>query len=314
MSRQGRNRSQRSGLVGQSCVPPGGGGDRATRHLATGTMPRTILCQKCGIVLNLPDRGHCGQADEVSQVWPRFAVRREGCQFPSTLPGPADADLASSRDLGRRPPSHPELPVLLADRDLRDVFDLPTGTAAEIEHSAVAERKPTVSDAEALFHEEPVRKKKQRGRKLRRSPLPDLRRRRRGGHVDLPLVRRGPGNRHAGRPAGRSAPPPSATIDGSADSHRRHRTSLRDGLGDSLVLSLIQSVRGARRRAVRLALPGLVSAVGIYGAIEFYIGKSPKYLMLALTLGVFVDLVSLIALPIVQANFRKTRVVVRPRT
>ena len=71
-----------------------------------------------------------------------------------------------------------------------------------------------------------------------------------------------------------------------------------------LVLALIQSVRGGPgvTQYGWLCL-ALVSAFGIYGAIQFYIGKSPKYLMLALTLGVFVDIVSLIALPIIQANF-----------
>ncbi len=54
----------------------------------------------------------------------------------------------------------------------------------------------------------------------------------------------------------------------------------------------------------------LVSAFGIYGAVQFFIGRSVKYLMLALTLGVFVDAMSLIALPIYQATFADQEAVV----
>ena len=54
----------------------------------------------------------------------------------------------------------------------------------------------------------------------------------------------------------------------------------------------------------------LVSAFGIYGAVQFFIGRSAKYLMLALALGVFVDAMSLIALPIYQATFADQEAIV----
>jgi hypothetical protein len=44
----------------------------------------------------------------------------------------------------------------------------------------------------------------------------------------------------------------------------------------------------------------LVSAFGIYASVQFIRGKSAKLLMLALTLGVIVDLMALIALPLIQ--------------
>jgi len=44
----------------------------------------------------------------------------------------------------------------------------------------------------------------------------------------------------------------------------------------------------------------LVSAFGIYGCVQFIRGKSVKPLVLALALGVAVDLIGLIAFPIIQ--------------
>ncbi len=277
-------------------------------------MPRTILCQKCGIVLNLPDRVKAGRRVKCPRCGVRFVLTESDASSASTLPGEADVDLASSRDYGRKLPSNDAPPTSLADRDLRDVFELPTGTAAEIEHSAIAEPKRKISDAEALFVEELVRKKKPMGAEAR------ARARRcmtcggvvaagtsicpscgvdqeTGVRIDLDedLVPPPPP-----RPAG---PPIHIAV-----------TGFLSGLAAIilLVLALIQSVRGGSGviQYGWLCL-ALVSAFGIYGAIQFYIGRSTKYLMLALTLGVFVDVVSLIALPIVQANFVDQDVVVR---
>jgi len=78
-----------------------------------------------------------------------------------------------------------------------------------------------------------------------------------------------------------------------------------------LILALIQSVRDeAGMTQYGWLCLALVSAVGIYGAVQFLMGKTAKMLMLALTLGLFVNLIALIALPIMQANFEgKERVV-----
>ena len=275
-------------------------------------MPRTILCQKCGIVLNLPDRVTAGKRMKCPKCGVRFEVTEKDASSASTLPGPADADLASSRDFGRRPPSHDELPVSLADRDLRDVFELPIGTAAEIEHSAVAESKPTLSDAAALFHEEPARKKKLTGAEARARARRCMNC---GGVVGAGMsicatcgvdqetgMRVGLEDDLAPPPPPRSSGPPIHIA----------VTGFLSGLASVilLVLSLIQSVREPGVSQYGWLCLALVSGFGIYGATQFYLGKSPRYLMLALTLGVFVDIVSLIALPIVQANFEDRGVVV----
>ena len=269
-------------------------------------MPRTILCHHCGIVLNLPARVTAGKRMKCPKCGERFKITEKDASSASTVPGDADATMASSRDLGRRPPSHDELPVSLADRDLRDVFELPTGTAAEIEHSAVAEQKTKLSDAEALFHEEPVRKKKMTGAEAR------CRARRCmtcGGVVaaGMSICPSCGLDQETGMRVGLDddlAPPPPPRPTGPPI--HIAVTGFLTGITSVilLVLSLIQSVRsgGGITQYGWLCL-ALVSAVGIYGAIQFYIGKTTRFLMLALTLGVFVNIVSLIALPIIQANF-----------
>jgi len=130
-------------------------------------MPRTILCQKCGVVLNLPAAASAGKRMKCPKCGHRFAISEKDASSESTVAGDTDADLVSSRDFGKRPPSHDNLPVPAGDKDLRDLFDLPLGTAASIEKSAVESKKPVVSDAEALFQEPSVRKKKSTGAEAR---------------------------------------------------------------------------------------------------------------------------------------------------
>jgi hypothetical protein len=69
-----------------------------------------------------------------------------------------------------------------------------------------------------------------------------------------------------------------------------------------LLLAVIQSTRGesAVEHSAWLAL-AVVSGFGIYAAVQFIRGKSAKLLIVALTLGVVVDVVSLVGLPIGQA-------------
>ena len=138
-----------------------------TRYLAIGIMPRTILCQKCGIVLNLPDHVTPGKRMKCPKCAHRFAISEKDASSESTTPGVIDAASLSSRDFGKRPPSHDDLPIPLPGRDLRDMFELPLGTGASIEKAAVSGQEPGVSDAEALFLEEPARRRKPKGAEAR---------------------------------------------------------------------------------------------------------------------------------------------------
>jgi phage FluMu protein Com len=276
-------------------------------------MPRTILCPKCGIVLNLPAAVSAGKRMKCPKCSHRFAVSEKDASSESTLGGDADADILSSRDFGKRPPSHDNLPVPVGDQDLRDLFDLPLGTAASIEKSAVSSQKPVLSDAEALLHEPTVRKKKSRGAEARAQARRCVSC---GGFVPKGMsicavcgVDQDTGMRVGldddlvpqPRPAA-TGPPLHIAI-----------TGFLCGLTSLLllVLSLIQSVRGqpGMTQYGWLCL-ALVSAFGIYGAIQFFIGRSVKYLMLALTLGILVDAMALIALPIYQATFADQEAVV----
>ena len=277
-------------------------------------MPRTILCQKCGILLNLPDAVTPGKRMKCPKCAHRFAVSEKDASSESTLPAAFDADSLSSRDFGKRPPSHDDLPIPQPGRDLRDMFELPLGTGASIEQSAVSGQKPEVSDAEALFKEDPAaRRRKPRGAEARAQA-------RRcagcGGVVPAGMsicVSCGL-DQETGIRAGLDddlAPPPPPPSTGPP--LHIAITGFLAGLTGLilLILSLIQSVRGEPgvTQYGWLCL-ALVSGFGIYGAIQFFIGKSAKYLMLALTLGVFVDIASLIALPILQANFADREAVV----
>jgi len=284
-----------------------------------------MLCQNCGVVLNLPDRVMSGKRMKCPKCAYRFVITEKDANSASGVGGVADAASLTSKDFGRRPPSHDELPVSIVgqdlrrrppshdelpvpvgDHDLRDMFDLPMGTAEEIERSAVSGSKPVLTDAEALFRDEPARKRKAKGAEARSQAR---RCSQCGGLV----------------PQGMSI---CATCGTDQD------TGMRVGLDDDLVqapppapkgpplhiaivgllcgltgivlllLSLIQSARGeAGPTQYGWLCLALVSGFGIYGAVQFYTGKSIKMLILALTLGVFVNFFSLIVLPIVHANF-----------
>jgi hypothetical protein len=74
-----------------------------------------------------------------------------------------------------------------------------------------------------------------------------------------------------------------------------------------MLLGVIQSTRGTSdmQNYGWLAL-ALVAAFGIYACVQFIRGKSAKLLMVALALGVGIDVVSLIAWPIVHSMLEDT--------
>jgi phage FluMu protein Com len=276
-------------------------------------MPRTILCQKCGVVLNLPAAVSAGKRMKCPKCGHRFVLSEKDASSESTLAGDADANLASTRDFGMRPPSHDNLPVPAGDQDLRDLFDLPLGTAASIEKSAVSSQNPVLSDAEALFQEPTKREKKSQGAEARAQARRCVSC---GGFVPkgMSICTACGLDQDTGMRVGRDddlvpLPPRAAT----GPPLHVAITGFLCGLTSLLllVLSLIQSVRGqAGATQYGWLCLALVSAFGIYGAVQFFIGRSVKYLMLALTLGVFVAAMSLIALPIYQATFADQEAVV----
>jgi hypothetical protein len=226
----------------------------------------------------------------------------------------ADAAIASSHELARRPPSRDELPIPVADHDLRDVFDLPLGTGESIEKAAVSSSRPAVSDAEALFQDEPALKRKPRGAEARSQ---SRRCSHCGGVIPMGMsvcascgVDQETGMRVGLEddlapplPSPSTAPPLHIAIIG-------FLCGLAGGV--LLIYSLIQSVRdGAGVTQYGWLCLALVCAFGIFGSVQFFVGKSPRYLMLALTLGVLVNLAALVAAPIYRAHFEtKERVII----
>jgi hypothetical protein len=269
-------------------------------------MPRTILCQKCGLILNLPDSVRAGKRLKCPKCAHRFEVTQADANSASTFPGDADAATASSYEIKKRPPSHDDLPVSAGGvgGDLRDLFESPMGTGASIEKSAAATRTAAVSDAEALFQDDPALRRKKTGADARARTR---RCTRCGGAVPMGMsicvacgVDQDTGMRVGLEDDLTPPPPPPAT----GPPLHIAITGFLCGLASSLFLiyALILSIRdepGVTQYGW-LCL-ALVSSFGIYGAIQFYIGRSTKYLMLALALGVLVDLAALIALPIYQA-------------
>jgi len=243
----------------------------------------------------------------------RFTITEKEASSVSTVPGVADAASLTSKDFGNRPPSHDDLPVRPGGHDLRELFDLPLGTAEDVERSAVSGSKPVLNDAEALFKDEPARKRKVRGAEARAQAR---RCSQCGGSVPqgMSICATCGTDQDTGLRVGLEddlAPPPPPPASGPP----LHIAiiGLLCGLTAVvlLVLSLVQSVRGEPGPAQYgwLCL-SLVSGFGIYGAAQFYLGKSVKLLILALTLGAFVDFFSLIALPLIQANFEAQEQVV----
>src|SRR5262245_33039765 len=113
-------------------------------------MPRTTLCKQCGVILNIPDRATAGKRLRCPKCGMRFVVTVADASSESTLPGPADADTLSKFDMEVRPPSQDDLPIPVADRDLRETFDIPLISARDAERAEVA-TSAAVSDAAALF-------------------------------------------------------------------------------------------------------------------------------------------------------------------
>jgi DNA-directed RNA polymerase subunit RPC12/RpoP len=270
-------------------------------------MPRTILCQKCGITLNLPATVTAGKRVKCPKCGDRFIISERDASSASTAPGVADVALASSHQLANPPPSREDLPIPLAGGELRETFDRPLVSGESAKPAVpLAQFAPALSDAEALFQDEPAAKKKLTGAKARSKARKCV---------------------HCG-----CLVPIGMSLCGSCGTDQE--TGMRVGLEDDLapsppplpagpplhisisgflcglasvilgILALIHSVRGDpgvnQYGWICLAL---VSAFGVFGVVQFLRGNSVKMLMIALTLGVLIDITALIALPIYQANF-----------
>ena len=116
-------------------------------------MPRTVQCEKCGVVLNLPAT-RAGKRLKCPRCANRFTVSESEASSASTMPGLADAAPMSQFDLERRSSTPEELPIPRSEGDLRDTFNLPLVSGREAEEgSVVAGGGRGVADAAALFQD-----------------------------------------------------------------------------------------------------------------------------------------------------------------
>jgi phage FluMu protein Com len=264
-------------------------------------MPRTIQCQRCGVVLNLPAHIAAGKRLKCPRCATRFVVSEEDASSMSTVPGLDDA-AATSFDIDRRPPTPDDLPIARSEGDLRDTFDLPlmSGRDAERGHAASG---PETADAAALFQDH--------GPSRRRVSAAEARSRARrcvhcgsGVGQGMSVCMTCGTDQETGLRVGLDddliAPPPPRT-----QGPPLHIAIIGGLCGTfAIILMLagaIKSVQGktGAENYAWLAL-ALVSALGIFGCVQLIRGKSARVLLLALTLGVGLDVLGLVAAPLVM--------------
>jgi len=280
-------------------------------------MPQTTSCKHCGISLNLPPAAKAGKRLKCPKCGTRFVISEAEAGSASTMPGLHDAAPTSFHDLTKRTGIGDELPIPLPEGDLRETFDLPLQSGRDAEHDQVDSGRGA-ADAAALFAD--------RGPAHRRMTAAEARSRARrcvhcGGVVPQGMsicVTCGT-DQETGLRVGLEddlAPPPRPPPQGPPI-----HVATVGGLCIAAALILLGlAIRGSIQVGSSLENAGwlglgLVAAFGIYASVQFIRGKTARLLIVALTLGVMVDVMALIALPIIQANFDepdKITTVVRP--
>ena len=264
-------------------------------------MPRTIQCQRCGVVLNLPAHIAAGKRLKCPRCATRFVVSEEDASSMSTVPGLDDA-AATSFDLEKRPQTPDDLPIATSEGDLRETFDLPlmSGRDAESGHAASA---PATADAAALFQDAAPSK--------RRVTAAEARSRARrcvhcgsgvaqGTSICMTCGTDQETGQRVGLEDDLIAPPPPRPS--GPPLHIAIIGGLCATAGIILMLAgAIKSIQG-KSNAENYAWLGmaLVSVLGILGCVQLIRGKTTRLLLLALTLGAGLDVLGLVAAPLVM--------------
>jgi len=278
-------------------------------------MPQTIQCNQCGVILNLPPKVKPGKRMKCPRCGNRFNITQAEASSASTVPGMHDAAATSAFDLQKKPNIPDDLPPSLGDADLRETFDLPlvSGSGRDAERGA-DEPGAGAADVAGLFEQ---------GAPRRRTTAAEARSTARrcsqcGGVVPQGMSICGfcGTDQETGLRVGLAddlAPPPPPPPTGPPV-----HVSIAGGLCITgslilLVLAIIQSSRaeGSVELMSWLGL-GLVSGFGIFSSVQFIRGKSAKQLIAALTLGVVVDVMTLIGLPLLQPFLEDQEKIVSP--
>jgi phage FluMu protein Com len=265
-------------------------------------MPRTIQCTHCGVILNIPAGAKAGKRLRCPQCASRFAITESEASSASTYPALDDARPMSEIDIDKRPISPEELPIPTAEGDLRETFDLPLVGGREAERGEVVSG-PETADAAGLFRDSGPHKRKPTAAEARA-------RARRcvhcGGVVPqgMSICATCGTDQETGLRVGLEddfAPPPRPPSPGPPI----HVATIGGVLGTASLIFLILAIIQSTRSQSPLGLPGwlalaLVPAFAIYASVEFIRGRSAKLLIVALTLGVVVDVMLLVAGPILE--------------
>ena len=266
-------------------------------------MPQTTQCNWCGSILNLPPGIKPGKKFKCPRCGSKFSITEKDASSASTAPGMDDATAASAFDLQKARLEPEDLPPSLGGGDLREAFGLPLslGSARDMERNDGG-RGSQAADAAALFDDRPTRRRQTaaearsqsrrcvtcgtgvpRGMSICSVCGTDQETGLRVGLDDDLTPQRAPG------PAGA---PAHVSITG---------TLIIAASMVLMVLAIISSTRAESSVELLswLAL-GMVSGFGIYAAAQFIRGKSVRLLLVALTLGAIVDVMTLIALPLLQ--------------
>jgi hypothetical protein len=268
-------------------------------------MPRTIQCSECRVRLNLPASVTAGKRLKCPKCGYKFVVSEAEASSASTLPGMVDAADTLSLPTSRKPPNRDDLLAPRAEGDLREAFDLPLVSAREAERMEMAAGSPAADVGGLIADPGP-------GARVRSAADARAKGRRCshcGGFVPqgMSICSACGTDQETGMRVGLEddlIPPPPAPAQGPPLHISIIGTFCIVAGLILLILAIIQSVTETSRLeyACWLSL-ALVSGFGIYAAVQFIRGKSVKLLMVALSLGVVVDLMTLIALPLIEANF-----------
>jgi hypothetical protein len=214
----------------------------------------------------------------------------------------------------RRPPSADDLPSATSEGDLRDTFDLPLSGGRDAEHGAAASG-PATADAAGLFQDH--------GASRRRITAAEARSKaRRCNHCGsgvpqgMSICPTCGTDQETGMQVGLDddlSPPPPPRSQGPP-----FHVSIIGGLcGTAAIITMltgvIKSTKGESsvEHYAWLTLAA-VSAFAIFGSVQFIRGRSAKVLLLALTLGMGVDVLGLVVFPLVQPMLEDPDQIVKP--
>ncbi|SIN80397.1 hypothetical protein SAMN05444166_0962 [Singulisphaera sp. GP187] len=270
-------------------------------------MPRTIQCNQCGIILNLPESSG-GKRLKCPKCGTKFVVGPDSSQYPATERSDVDARAASSSVLESG--GHGDFSLPTSSGDLRDTFDLPSMTEAASGPASAAKPADTAADALMLFDERktaPRRKLAAEARSTaRRCPTC-------GGVVPIGMsicsscgLDLESGARVQldddllpSAPLRASGPPLPVTI-----------IALVSLLG-SLILALYSTVQWLKGvDGCQYFIP--ICLFGCFAAVHLLRGRTAKLLMVALALGAMIDVAALIAMPVFEANQATRSVEIKP--